>query len=585
MKRIISPVLILSCFLGSFFSFIPARAAGATLFLSPASGSYAVGKNFVVKVMINSGGGQGINAAESTIKYDAEKLAVASVSESGSIFELWTTKPANNGAQGTITFGGGLPSSYTGSAGLIFTINFTAKKAGAAKVDFSSGVVLAADGKGTNIFSGFGNGTYTIEEAKKEEVVKPKPEEPKKEEVKGVLPPLPEINSATHPVEEQWYADNQPALAWKLLSDITGISYGITKQAEDAPDNISEGIVEGKKYETLPDGEQFFHIKYQNKVGWGKTSHYRLLIDTEAPELSNVRLDFEGDETNPRPVIKFNATDKTSGIDIFTIKLNGLPQEVKKENLAQGEYRLEVLAPGEYDLEFTVADKAKNSSSAVLKFAISPLKAPIITDIPKEITTRDELIIRGTSFYPQVTIKIFLAKNSGEPLESIIKTDDQGSWNYFHRQALSKGIYEVWAQVIDSRGAKSSPSVKYILTVKRPTLIEAYGWLIILILLAVIVILIFFIFYQRQKYRQERARLKKEVTDVKNRLAEIFTALREEVDEIMDMADKRPGLSESERRVKEKLQEALNISQEFLDKEVEDVDREINAPVEKITPK
>jgi len=79
--------------------------------------------------------------------------------------------------------------------------------------------------------------------------------------------------------------------------------------------------------------------------------------------------------------------------------------------------------------------------------------------------------------------------------------------------------------------------------------------------------------------------LKKEVTDVKNRLAEIFTALREEVDEIMDMADKRPGLSESERRVKEKLQEALNISQEFLDKEVEDVDREINAPVEKITPK
>ena len=47
------------------------------------------------------------------------------------------------------------------------------------------------------------------------------------------------------------------------------------------------------------------------------------------------------------------------------------------------------------------------------------------------------------------------------------------------------------------------------------------------------------------------------------------------MDELIELADKRPGLSETERRIKEKLQESLDISEEFISKEVEDVEKEI----------
>jgi hypothetical protein len=56
--------------------------------------------------------------------------------------------------------------------------------------------------------------------------------------------------------------------------------------------------------------------------------------------------------------------------------------------------------------------------------------------------------------------------------------------------------------------------------------------------------------------------------------------LQEEVDELVVYADKKPGLSESEKRVKEKIKEALDISEEFLTKEVEDIEKEL-AVVEK----
>ena len=44
----------------------------------------------------------------------------------------------------------------------------------------------------------------------------------------------------------------------------------------------------------------------------------------------------------------------------------------------------------------------------------------------------------------------------------------------------------------------------------------------------------------------------------------------------MELADKKTGLSESEKRVKDKLQDALDISEEFIGKEIEDVNKEIH---------
>jgi len=128
--------------------FTVAQAASASLYLTPSSGTRNVGAKFSVGVNVNTGGAP-INAAQGVISYDSKVLKVISVSK-GNVFSLWTTNPQASG--GSIKFGGGIPHpGYKGSAGRIITIRFQALKVGSGGVRFTSGYVLANDGKGTNI--------------------------------------------------------------------------------------------------------------------------------------------------------------------------------------------------------------------------------------------------------------------------------------------------------------------------------------------------------------------------------------------------------------------------------------------------
>ena len=99
-------IFLFSASLWSGLPLDPVQAAGATLFLSPGSGEYAVSKNFTVKVMVDSGGGVGINAAEGAITYDPAYITVSKLSTTESIFKLWTSDPAYSNTDGSITFGG-----------------------------------------------------------------------------------------------------------------------------------------------------------------------------------------------------------------------------------------------------------------------------------------------------------------------------------------------------------------------------------------------------------------------------------------------------------------------------------------------
>src|SRR5579862_5886697 len=65
-------------------------SGAAQLSLSPAGGAEAVGSTFTVSVMLNSGGGVGVNAADGELSFDPTTLSVQSVSKGNSIFNLWT---------------------------------------------------------------------------------------------------------------------------------------------------------------------------------------------------------------------------------------------------------------------------------------------------------------------------------------------------------------------------------------------------------------------------------------------------------------------------------------------------------------
>lgn len=144
-------------------TFIPLKseAAGASLFLSPGSGSVRVGEQISVRVVLNTGG-TAINAGEATISFPAAQLEVIRLAK-GQIFSIWAEEPHYGNKDGLVRFAGGLPApGYSGSSGTILTIVFRAKASGTALISFREAAVLADDGYGTNVLASVSGGRYVI---------------------------------------------------------------------------------------------------------------------------------------------------------------------------------------------------------------------------------------------------------------------------------------------------------------------------------------------------------------------------------------------------------------------------------------
>jgi hypothetical protein len=582
MRKIGIKILICVLFL-QVFTFLglskDVGAAGATLSLSPASGTYNVGDVFSVNVVLNSGGGNGVNASDGTIKFDTGYLAVKSLSRDKSIFNLWTTEPNFSNPSGVISYSGGSPTAYKSSAGIIFSITFMALKAGEGAVSFSAASALAADGQGTNILSNTGGGKYVFGE---KAPVASKPEAPKmpaaapETSSSGLLPPMPKVESGTHPDENIWYSNNNPEFRWKLLPDVSSVSFSLDKSSTTDPGKKSEGIIEGKSFSGISEGKNYFSIKFQNKSGWGPITHRQVLIDTAPPTEFEIEIDNGGDPTNPQPKISFFTEDNNSGLKNYQINRDGEMKQISAAEYFKTPYAFPALKPGLHKLNIAVSDQAGNVASSSKEFTVEALKAPVITEMPAVINKGDELPIQGTSFYPVANIIIYIDKDGKNVKTVETKTDADGNWTYFQKNQLAKGDYYVWAKVVDSRGAESNASAKKALKVQAPSLVSAYGSWIILALIMIIFFLVFFLFYQRHQCDARRRRAVREAQELEKRLNEIFTALKEEVNELMELADKKTGFSESEKRTRDKINEALDISQEFISKEIKDVEKEIN---------
>ncbi len=575
-KRIIPLLIFLTFSLAFGFSLINTdvvEAAGASLLLSPESGSYNVDSTFSIKVIVDSGGGTGINAADGIITFDASYLSVTGLGKTNSVFTLWTQEPTFSNTKGEISFGGGNPQVFKGTFGTIFTITFKALKEGNTKVKFSSGSVLAADGMGTNVLSSYGEGNYTL---KKATSTTPPPGEETTPPATGLLPPLPKVSSPTHPEPENWYSNNTPEFDWDLPPDVIGVSLLLYANPAAVPDSNSEGLLESATYEdAVEDGIWYFHIKFKNNHGWGPISHRKVLIDTAPPEPFTVKVEMT-DPTDPQPVLVFSSTtDKLSGIDHYEMKIGETDwSQMDPNNFHDRKYKMPPQSPGDIQVEVKAVDKAGNSTASSVNITIEPLKAPTITDVPEQIGLGDILIVKGISFYPQAKIEIFMEKE-GKSLTGQTMTDSSGVWTYFAKEGLEQGNYEIWARVVDSRGAQSLPSPRSSFGVIPPSILELYGQIIILVLSLISLVLIIIIFLQRAKCADKIRKIKKETQEVRLTSNNVFNALRQEVEEQVEFLDKKPSLSESEEYVRDKLKEALDISEEFLGKEIKDIEEEL----------
>ncbi len=130
-------------------------------FFMSGAGVYQNGKTFKTQLAVNSGGGKGVNAAESILKYDPNFFTLKTIATSSTIFELWIKKPQAD-KDGRIKFSGGMPRPFTGSAGNILTLELTPKRYGKTYITMSSSSILSADGTGKDVLTEAWNGVFTI---------------------------------------------------------------------------------------------------------------------------------------------------------------------------------------------------------------------------------------------------------------------------------------------------------------------------------------------------------------------------------------------------------------------------------------
>ena len=146
-------------------------------FIIPAKGQYRLGEIFPMKIEITNIKTP-VNAVQVDLAFDPTKLEIEDISTEGSFADIFIQKELNNeGGYARLT--GGLPNpGFFSDRGVFGTAFFKSKAPGIVKIEFlPSSMVLANDGKGTNVLKDLTSVSYLILPEK----ISPEEEEMQKE--------------------------------------------------------------------------------------------------------------------------------------------------------------------------------------------------------------------------------------------------------------------------------------------------------------------------------------------------------------------------------------------------------------------
>lgn len=367
LPRLITICFILASFIYSCPKRVSAQDGKASIYLSPAQGTFEVGSTFDISFFVSTGGDD-INAVRLDLKFPADKLQIVKPTTGNSFISIWITQPEYSNTAGSATFQGGLPSpGINTTAGLITTITFRVKASGPAIISvLNSSQVLANDGHGTNVLTSFGKGSYNL--------TMPAPEGPI-------------IISSTHGDQNKWYRNNNPSFSWRIQSPVTedgeelysvdGIlvdySWDFNQDPQFIPDNESEGQQTFTAYEEVESGLWYFHCKAQLEGVWGQTSHYVVKIDTHPPAAFEIGIEPGSGGPDLRRIIDFVTTDQHSGIDHYEIKVESLTDPTSNSTFfveATSPWQLEPLPAGEYRVIVRAFDLSGNWYDAEATFEV-----------------------------------------------------------------------------------------------------------------------------------------------------------------------------------------------------------------------
>ncbi len=570
-------------------------AGGASLSISPASGSYSVGQTFTVSVMLASGGGVGVNAADGKITFDPTMLAAESISKGNSVFNLWVNDPSFSNTDGTVNFSGGSNNAYTGDAGDVFDVTFKALKAGSASLQFASADALAADGQGTSALGGTTGATFTISAA----APAPAPSSASQAaaasqgggssgqaaqpvSTPSSFTPAVTITSPTHPDPTKWYSNPNPSFSWKLTPDVAGVSTAFDRNPNTYPKRVSEGLISSKQYSNIGEGVWYFHVRFEDALGdWSDPMAMPVQIDLTSPLPFTLTI-APGAGISGRTTIAFNATDTVSGVDHYEVIFDGgASSTIALSDMQNGVYTAPPLLPGKHTVAIFAIDKAGNSTEADGQFQISGIGSPEITNFPATVIEQSPIVIEGVAD-SGANVTLDIDDSTGKTVsEGKMVADATGHWLYAVEGGLPGGRYTLVASMVTTQGAFASTTAGAPMNVLAAPFLDRFGWIIIVLLLSFIGGLVTYGFYRKKINDIHISLAKRENEDVRQKTKAVFEALREEVDDQINHMEGGAAAAQGEiklepENVLDAMRNALAISESTIAKEVDDVDRALN---------
>lgn len=350
------------------FFLSPQTLFGASFFLSPHNGSFEIGSTLSIGVYANSNGAT-FNAVSGVLSFPEDLLQVTSISKNQSLVSLWVQEPSFSNSDGIIRFEGiALNPGYSGAQGKVLTINFKVKTAGTGSVTFTSGSILANDGAGTELLTNKGGGTYTFAvEAEQFEITEDQGGDMSaQEELNKRAAPL--VSSETHK-KDTWSNKKTGIFAFSLPQDATALRLLLDEKENTIPTVIYEPPITSREITDLPEGLSYLHVQYRTKSGWSEVTHYKLSIDTVAPEVLAV-VEVQQKKTESQiAIFKIDATDRDSNISLYEVFVGDHLIE-KFTNTPSIIFVTPILATGTHSMRVSAFDAAGNNIIKTVPFVI-----------------------------------------------------------------------------------------------------------------------------------------------------------------------------------------------------------------------
>lgn len=551
---------------------VPGSASAATFGVSPSVASRSVGDSFTATVFVSSPD-QSVNAVSGVLSFNPSLLEVASVSKANSVLGLWVQDPVFSNAQGTVSFEGViLNPGFQGAQGTVLSVTFRAKASGTATVGVTTGSILANDGQGTNVATGFGSAQFSLGGSTTAPSTPPD-DAPPQGSGSG-----PKIVSSTHPDEAKWYPKNVAEFSWNLGSGVLEVRTGISQSRSAVPSVRYAPPITSRKVDGLSDGTHYFTLQARTASGWGEISRYRINIDTEPPRPFSISFPHGARNLEPQPVILFNTTDGGSGISGYDIKINsGGPERVALP-ATSNPYPLPPQRPGTYTVMVTAIDEAGNTRTTSEDFTVEAIETPVITYYEEEIVAGDLFKVRGTT-YANADVYITVYEKDEVVFEEYTRSNSLGDFATVFSKRLDPGVYHFTARVVDGRGAQSYESTPLTVIVNSRFLnalvsaLLSYLSAFIIGILALGALVVLGVYTYLRATRAIR-RMRREANEAEEVLEKSFALLRKDVREHMRRLKRvksKRELTTEELQFLEQFEDTLEEAEDVIAKEIKDI--------------